>query len=365
MKKKKIFFVMPNLGGGGGERVISILLNNIDREKYSPSLVILKESGSNAFLKDLKKDISIHFLGIKTRIKISFPLVIFKLIQLSKKEQPDILFFGSGQINALLSPFIPLFPKHIKFIARESNLPSLFEKYFVIKFLYKKCYVNYDSVIVQSDDMLNDLNLNFHIPQTKLIKINNPVDVLHIEKKLLEKPHTHEKAQDNFNILVAGRLTYQKGFDLLIEELAKLKNIAYKLTILGDGEEKENLIALLNKYNLTNKICFKGAVDNPYTFMKAADLFILSSRFEGFPNVVLESLVCGTPVLANNCLGGINEIIKPGINGEIFSFEKLDFQEKFEKIINTKYDSVQISTDTKNRFSVNHKMKEFHRVIEM
>lgn len=356
---------MPNLGGGGGERVISILLNNIDRTLYDPGLVILKESGSNAFLKDLKEDISVHFLGIKTRIKISFPLIVFKLIQLCKKERPDILFFGSGQINALLSPFIPFFPKHIKCIARESNLPSLFEKYFIIKFFYKHCYVNFYSVIVQSDDMYHDLNVNFNIPNSKLIKINNPVDVSHIENKLLETSSTIKKKHDKFNILVAGRLTYQKGFDLLIEELANLKNKDFQLIILGDGEDKEMLIALSNKYNLTDKIQFKGNVENPYLYMKVADLFILSSRFEGFPNVVLESLVCGTPVLANNCLGGINEIIKPGINGEIFSFEKLDFKEKLEKIINTNFDSEKIIADTKSRYAVEYKMKEFHKVIEL
>ena len=253
----------------------------------------------------------------------------------------------------------------MKCIARESNIPSLIEKYFIIKFFYKYCYVNFDSVIVQSDDMYNDLNVNFRIPKSKLIKINNPVDVSHIENKLLETSTTIKKKHNKFNILVAGRLTYQKGFDLLIEELAKLKNIEFHLIILGDGEDKENLIVLSNRYNLADKIQFKGNVENPYAYMKAADLFILSSRFEGFPNVVLEALVCGTPVLANNCLGGINEIIKPGINGEIFSFDKLDFQEKLEIIINSDFDSEKIIADTKKRYAVEHKMKEFHKVIEL
>lgn len=361
--KKNIFFVMPQLGGGGGERVISILLNNINRNLYKPNLIILKKNGADDFLKDLKEDVTTHFLNISNPIKISFPIIIFRLFKLIKNKKCDIVFFGSGQINALFSPFLFLLPDKCKSIARESNIPSQFEKYNIIKWFYKFFYKSYDNIIVQSDDMYFDLNTNFNVPKNKLIKINNPIDANYIEAKLLPRDQC-EFPSGKFNILVAGRLTYQKGFDLLFDELAKINDVNYHLTVLGNGEEKESLIEKINYLNLNDKVSFMGNVDNPYKYMEKSDLFLLSSRFEGFPNVVLEALYCGTPVLANNCLGGISEIITPGFNGSIFEYGLNNFEEKLRMIINGSFDSVKLKMDIIERFSVETKILDFEKVFK-
>ena len=351
---------MPNLGGGGGERIISILLNNLDRSKYKLSLVIIKKNGSNDFIRDLKEDINVHYLNIKNRIRLSFPYVALKLARFCYRQKADILFFGSGQINAILSPFLFLFPKTTTLIARESNIPSQFEKFFLVRLLYRYSYKNYDKIIVQSDDMYDDLHQNFGLPKSKLVKINNPVDFTFIQAKKDEDIKI-DFSTTKLNLLAAGRLTYQKGFDILIRELAEIENIDFHLYILGDGEDKEDLIQLRRDHKLDDRISFLGNVNNPYAYMVNSDVFVLSSRFEGFPNVVLESLSCGTPVLANNCLGGINEIIKPGYNGEIFSFEKNNFKEYLKKIADQEFNSKEIIQDAKKRFSVENKIIEFQK----
>lgn len=360
---KTIFFIMPSLGGGGGERVISTILNNLNREKFKPHLIILKKVGANEFINNLKGDISVHYLNIKLPIKISFLTAIYKTAKICWKLKPDTLFFGSGQINVLFSPFLFLFPQKTQKIARESNLPTYFEKYFILKCFYKLFYKNYDRIIVQSNDMQNDLSDNFNIPTSKLVKINNPVDVSYIQSSL-HKPTSRLLAKSTLNLLAAGRLTQQKGFDLLIESLSSITSLNFHLTILGDGQEKETLKQLCKLHKLDDKISFAGNVINPYLYMKEADIFILSSRFEGFPNVVLESLTCGTPVLSNNCLGGINEIIISGVNGEIYSFDKKnDFNQKLNLIIKTKYSSEKITNDTIKKYGVQHKILEFEQIL--
>lgn len=354
---------MPQLGGGGGERVISILLNNISREAFEPHIMIVKKDGDNTFIKDLKDDVEVHYLNIIKPIRISFLQIVKKVLKILKKEKADIVFFGSGQLNALFSLFLGFLPKSCKKIARESNIPSKFEKFVALKLLYRFFYKNYDEIIVQSNDMFDDLNKNFKIPGKRLTKINNPIDVDYIETKLKEKS-TGLLPQNSYNLLAAGRLTYQKGFDLLIDELAKIGDkLDYHLTILGIGEDKLKLENQLNNLQLSKRVTLKGTVTNPYLYMHEADLFILSSRFEGFPNVALESLMCGTPVLANNCLGGINEIIIPKYNGLIYSYEKSNFENKLMEAVETEFSKEDIIENTIERFSIEKKVKEFENCI--
>ena len=353
---------MPNLGGGGGERIISILLNNLDRNLYRPELVLLKKSDKNSYLKHLKKDVKIHHLDVKTRIMFSFPIVIYRLSKIVKIHSPDILFFGSGQINALLSPFLFLFPKNIRMVARESNLPSIFEKYWLIRLLYRYSYSNFDIIIVQSNDMRNDLHKHFKISLNKLVKINNPIDHSFISDQL--KEHLDLViCKKNIRLLAVGRLTEQKGFDMLINALVILREVAFNLYILGEGEDRSKLEELCIKNQLQNKVHFLGNVSNPYVYMKAVDGLVLSSRYEGFPNVVLESMACGTPVLANNCPGGIDEIVLPSFNGEIFSFAEHDFKEKFNLFLKTDYDKNEIKQYSISKFSIQKKIAEFQSIL--
>ena len=353
--KKSILFILPDLNAGGAERIVTTIANHLPREKFSPSILLLRKEG--LYLDFLQNDVEI--IDIKTpRIRHALKPILKQI----RKRKPDIVFSGYGEVNAYLSLFIKLFPK-TKFIARETNVVSQHVTRREIRFFYK-FYNNYNKIICQSDDMMNDLVENFKIKKDKLIKINNPVDFSFIEEKLenATKPESYREGYKN--IVAIGNLSSRKGFDNLLKVFEKLKKHNVFLHILGDGRDKELLHQMKDNLELENVI-FHGVQKNPYPFLKFADLFVLSSRYEGFPNVLLEAGACGTYALANNCKGGIHEIIQPKINGEISDIENHEvFAAKIVEILEQNHDSEAIKNSIQSRFSKEMILEKYFEVFE-
>ena len=353
--KKSILFILPDLNAGGAERIVTTIANHLPREKFSPSILLLRKEG--LYLDFLQNDVEI--IDIKTpRIRHALKPILKQI----RKRKPDIVFSGFGEVNAYLSLFIKLFPK-TKFIARETNVVSQHVTRREIRFFYK-FYNNYNKIICQSDDMMNDLVENFKIKKDKLIKINNPVDFSFIEEKLenATKPESYREGYKN--IVAIGNLSSRKGFDNLLKVFEKLKKHNVFLHILGDGRDKELLHQMKDNLELENMI-FHGIQKNPYPFLKFSDLFVLSSRYEGFPNVLLEAGACGTYALANNCKGGIHEIIQPKINGEISDIENHEvFAAKIVEILEQIHDSEAIKNSIQSRFSKEMILEKYFEVFE-
>ncbi|WP_027376407.1 glycosyltransferase [Kaistella palustris] len=355
MEKISILFLLPDLETGGAERIVTTIANHLPREKFEPKILLLRKEGG--FLEFLKDDVDV--IDLKSpRIRHSLKPILKEI----RKRKPDIVFSGFGEVNAYLALFIKFFPK-IKFIARETNVVSKHVTRKEIRFFYK-FYNNYDKIICQSDDMENDLLENFKVKKEKLVKINNPVDFAFINEKLAisEKP---ECFKDDFkNVVAIGNLSSRKGFDNLLKVFSHLKNEKILLHILGDGRDKELLHQMKNDLGLENVI-LHGQQKNPYEFLKFADLFILSSRYEGFPNVLLEAGACGIYSLANNCPGGITEIIQPGINGEISNIENhQEFSDKILDILKTIHDSEAIKNSISSRFSINFILDKYENIFK-
>ncbi|KFF00874.1 glycosyl transferase family 1 [Chryseobacterium formosense] len=353
-KKISVIFILPDLETGGAERIITTIANHLSRDRFEPKILLLRKQGG--YLDFLKKDVEIIDIDTE-RIRYSLKPILKEIY----KRKPDIVFSGFGEVNAYLSLFIKLFPR-TKFIARETNVVSKHVTRKEIKFFYS-FYNNYQQIIAQSDDMKQDLISNFNIKQDKIIKINNPVDFDFIENKLRisQKPECFKLNYKN--VVAIGNLSARKGFDNLLKVFSRLKNEKILLHILGDGKDREILHQMKDFLGLKNVI-FHGRHENPYQFLKFADLFILSSRYEGFPNVLLEAGACGTYSLANNCPGGINEIIQHNTNGEIADIENHeDFSQKIMTLLHRDYDAESIKNSIKSRFSKEIILDRYEKIL--
>jgi glycosyltransferase involved in cell wall biosynthesis len=235
-------------------------------------------------------------------------------VKLVRAEKPDIVFSAMLHLSLWTIIFRFMMPRSTKFIARESTTVSAYYVSKVTQWTVKKFYPWFDKIICQSDYMKNDLVLNFHVDPNKMMVINNPVD----SNRILKLAETGDKnTHDGYKIVTVGRLIYLKGYDILLDAISILLKAGEDVTlmIVGDGPLLNNLTDQAKHLGISHKVKFVGFNANPYGIVSTSDLFVLSSRFEGFPNVVLESHVCGTPVVALKGPGGIEEIMIDNENG--------------------------------------------------
>ena len=158
-----------------------------------------------------------------------------------------------------------------------------------------------------------------YINKENIYVVNNPIDFQYVNSQKSKKKnllnHIKNKKNEEFHIISIGRLVEQKGYDMLITSFSLLDLDNIYLTILGEGEERENLESQVSRLNMKGKVFIPGYCDNPYVNMYYSDLFVLPSRWEGFGHVIIEAMACETPVIAFNCNSGPSEIIENNING--------------------------------------------------
>jgi glycosyltransferase involved in cell wall biosynthesis len=305
---RHLMFLLPTLRGGGAERVVVTLLRHIDRRRFRLSLLVVDMSEA-AYLNDIPADVELIDLKAR-RVLASLPS-IFRILW---SRRPDIVFSTLSHLNLALAVIRPLLPRGARFVARETSIVSEvianYRRPTLWALAYRCFYRRFDLVVCQSRYMRDDLVGRYGYPAGKSVVINNPVDVRRIRELSEtggENPARRDPARIEF--LAVGRLERVKGFDLLIGALALCRRPSMRLTIVGDGPLREELVKLAYDTGVAEQVTFAGFQENPYPFFLQCDAFVLSSRYEGFPNVVLEALACGTPVIAVPAIGGTVEIL--------------------------------------------------------
>lgn len=307
MKKIPIVIILPSLAGGGAERVIINLVENLDRNYFNISLILINNVGP------LSPNISnseITNLNIN-KFRNSIPSLL-KQISLIK---PKVILSTFPHITLSLLFLKPFFFKNTIFVSREPNMasPSLDNSPFskVLKVMHKYLLPKADRVIVTSNAMKKDLIIR-GVCKSKLVLIYNPIDSLKLRniKNIIRHPGR------GLRLISVGRLVKQKGYDRLIPLLKDIKNI--HLTILGTGPELNNLINLTKFHHIEDQVSFLGYIKNPNSYIVGSDYFILPSRWEGLPNSALESLVLGTPVISFLEIVALKDMLPMVPKGNLF-----------------------------------------------
>jgi glycosyltransferase involved in cell wall biosynthesis len=324
-----IIFLLPCFSGGGAERVVLNLLTGLHRRGYSVGIIVFNKNGP--LLSMVPVDVPIYNLYTLT-LKRSIGPLIKKLRQL----KPKVVFSTLGYINVTLLIISWLLPRKTKIWIREANLPSISlpnnSKPKLMHYLYRFLSPKADKLICTSMRMKNEFISNFSVSESMIEVLSNPVDV-----ELIRKSSLPIRYFDNGGVryVASGRLIFQKGFDRLLHWFSELDNKKSTLVILGDGNSRIDLIQLSNQLNLQDRVKFVGFCDNPWQWYAGADVFLLPSRWEGMPNVALESLACGTPVIATKESGGIKEIVENDdiivVNSEkqfVNAMNKVDMKDK-------------------------------------
>jgi len=299
---------MPHLGGGGAERVVVTLLQHLDRSRFEPHLALVEAAGP--YLKEVPADVPIHDLKAK-RVRHAFP----GIIRLSWKLRPHAIHSTLCEMNMATVLLRPFLPPGVRLLIREGSSPSAQNVYakkhpLVWKWLYRWLYPRADKIICVGDFVADDLADNFRVPRRKLVRIYNPVDI-ELGRKLANATGNPYEGNGP-HLVAAGRLSKEKGFDVLLEAMPQVCSALpdARLTILGEGEFEPDLLAQRERLGLKEVVRLVGFQHNPYPYLKHADLLVLPSRFEGMPVVVIEVLAVGTRVVASDCPGAVREILR-------------------------------------------------------
>lgn len=328
--KRKLSIIIYSMTGGGAERVVSILLEEL-KAHYDITLVLMSKKMDYT----ISNEIKIHYLenstpdehGILKLIKL--PYLAWKYKQFSQKNNIDISMSFTTR-PTYLSVLSKIFGNKSYIVINESTTPSMMYKSKTLvskinKFLIKHLYPRADSIVSNSEGGRLDLINNFNINEKKIQTIYNPCDLSLIQKKSQEE--SSFPLNDIYTFISAGRLDHGKNHTLLIKAFSNLENKNTQLIILGEGYLKDELTLLIAELSLERRVYLLGFDANPYKYFSKANSFIFSSNYEGFPVVLIEALTCALPMISTDCKSGPRELLSPSSDISIQLKDKIEIAE--------------------------------------
>lgn len=341
----KVLLLLTSLHGGGAERVAVHLLNGLDPGRIDARMGLLRKAGPYVDLVHdqsrllVAPDGETHFnydgpnsdqyapgklIGSAVRAPLAFR-------QMITETRPDVVmsFLKGTNLLAWLS-LMALGRRRPRWIAREGNnvlavvneeAPNEFIRKASLN-LTSRAYNRADAVLANATDMAETLIADLSLDRSKMRMINNPIDLGTITAA---KDQPVPGAPKRPYIITAGRLEYQKAHEVLLRAFAQSGLWrTHALVILGKGSRLNELHRMAAQLGIGEHVRFIGFVANPYAWIARADLFVLPSRWEGFPTVAAEALACGAPLLLTDCKFGPRDVIEPGVSGELVPVDDVD-----------------------------------------
>ncbi|HRQ37754.1 MAG TPA: glycosyltransferase [Chloroflexota bacterium] len=307
----KLFLLRPTLGQGGADRVTLTLLQTFDRQQFAPILVLMHREG--AYLDDVPVDVPVYHLGGKSLWAAWRPLT-----GLLRQHRPDVLFSTASGTNviAVIASMLARFSGRLVLSERNVLLHGRITwKKRLMLWAKRLLYTRADVVTAVSQGVKDDLIARLHLPVDKIQVVYNPIVTPDLPQ-LAAEPLNHPWLADDVPIILgAGRLVEEKDFPTLVHAFALVwEQRPCRLLILGEGDGRQELVQLAKKLGIEADVDMPGFDKNPFKYMARCTVFVLSSRFEGLPGVLIQAMACGAPVIATDCPSGPAEIIT--VNGE-------------------------------------------------
>ena len=319
--KKRITFFLDALHGGGAEKAVVNLLKGLaQRDEFDLDLVLATKEGP--YLDLVPEEVRIIDLKKSRAVTATLPLMKYL-----KQNRPWALIGNMGHVNVVATMAKELARIKSRLIVVEQNTISANQskpkRAKLVHLLMKWFYPRADAIAGVSVGVARDLERQLGL-RTETVKVlNNPVvneDLVIRSQANIDHPWFTENSPPVF--LAVGRLNPQKDFPNLLSAFSQVrKQTDARLIILGEGQERQRLETMIDNLGIKEDVLMPGFVKNPYAYMTNSSCFVLSSRQEGLPTVLIEAMACGCPVVATNCPSGPDEILDNGVYGALVPIE--------------------------------------------
>ncbi|BAL81659.1 glycosyltransferase [Caldisericum exile] len=363
--EKRIAFFLPNLNGGGAEKSIVNLVKEFSKRNFYIDLVLVSAQGP--YISQIPNNVRIIDLNTSHVI-----LALPKLVKYLASNKPDALISSLNHANVVAIMAKLILNSKTKIIVREDSIPSQERrnsksiKSKVLPLLMHVFYPYADFVIAVSKGVKEDLVSYVRLKPGRIKVIFNPVLDLEIFDRAKENVDYKWFNDNNYLpiIISVGRLTEPKDFGTLLKAFALVrKQIDARLVILGEGEERKNLETLTKELGVSDYVWMPGFVDNPYKYMSRADVFVLSSLYEGLSMVLIEALALGVPVISTDCKSGPREVLENGKYGKLVPVHDVNALSTAIMEVLTNPKSFEIDKDVLEKYKSEKIFEEYLKLI--
>lgn len=321
----RVAIFTANMDGGGAERAMAKLAAGIADRGFDVDLVLSDASGH--YLEEIPPEVRIVNLHA-SRVLASLP----GLVRYLRRERPAAMLTSMNYVNVVGIWARALARVDTRLVVNEQNALSLEaahsprRRHRMLPRLIGRFYPWADRIVSVARGTADDLSRTAGLPRERIDVVHNPIVTPEL-KQLADAPLDHPwfRPGEPPVVVSVGRLAEQKDFGTLLRALAKVREDRdARLVILGEGPERGSLEALITELGLDGAAALPGWVQNPYPWMKGAGAYVLSSRWEGLPSVLIEALYCGVPIVATDCLSGPQEILDGGRYGLLVGVGDVD-----------------------------------------